>query len=139
MVSANDGGITCQIASNTFNDADLRHLAELAHPPGDNTCRLSHVFLAGTAITDEGLAALADCPKLTLLDISGTAVTDAGLVHLANCRRLNMLFVQNTQVTGDGLRSLAKLPKLERVFVNGSPAAKKSAAQDVLPGVELIK
>jgi Leucine Rich repeat len=55
--------------------------------------------LSGTAVTDDGLAALASLANLETLDISDTRVTDAGLLHAARLRNLKSLRARNSSTT----------------------------------------
>lgn len=73
--------------------------------------------LAGTSITDAGLAALGSFPRLERLHLARTGVTDAGLVHLSGLGELSYLNLYGTAVSDVGLASLAGLPNLTRLYV----------------------
>ncbi|HEV8071518.1 MAG TPA: hypothetical protein VGP76_27635 [Planctomycetaceae bacterium] len=59
--------------------------------------------LAGTKITDEGLASLVAIPHLKRLNVSGTHITDRGLSVLRDCPDLEWLCVKDTDVTRQGV------------------------------------
>lgn len=79
-ILARCGGLGWLDLSGTrFGDAGLTALA------GGNRPRLRTLLLGGSAVTDKGLAVLADATvfeDLSMLDIAGTAVADAGFGHL---------------------------------------------------------
>lgn len=74
---------------------------------------LGGLYLGGTAITDRGLAHLKSLPNLALLDLSSTRITDAGLVHLHGLCRMEVLNLSRTAVTDAGLAALAGTPMME--------------------------
>ena len=54
-------------------------------------CRnLTHLYLGGATISDEGLAFFRNCRQLTNLGLN-TGVTDAGLIHFKDCKKLVLL------------------------------------------------
>ena len=72
--------------------------------------------LAGTLVTDAGLARLPDLfPNLDWLELDGCAITDEGLTHLGRLGRLSQLFLNDTRVGDEGLRLLVDLQKLNRL------------------------
>ena len=93
-----------------FGDRELAALA----PLGRNVTSLD---LAGTAVTDAGLAAVAAMPNLRALHLKRTAVTDAGLARLSHLARLESLDLYGTAVTDAGLTALRPLPNLARLYV----------------------
>jgi len=98
------------VAGKDFTDVELAKLAPLA-------TNLRWLDLAGTKVTDAGLAAFASMPNLVRLHLERTGVTDAGLQHVLHLDNLEYLDLYGTQVTDDGLRQLEALPKLKQVFV----------------------
>lgn len=102
--------------------ADLKFVAEGARdehvtalvPAAANITWLN---LAGSQVTDAGLAPLAGMPRLTSIHLERTAITDAGLAHLAGLTNLEYLNLFGTQVTDAGLETLKALPKLRRLYV----------------------
>ncbi len=109
----------------TFADADLAALSGLA----GNVRSLS---LAGTAVTDAGMAAVAALPNLTELHLERTRVTDAGLRRLTPLSNLEYLNLYGTAVTAAGLDALRPLPALRRVYVwqtKVDPAAASAFAE----------
>ena len=112
---------------------------DLGPPDGEAECRIA----GGTRITDLGLTRLAKLTKLQQLDVSGSAVTSDGLKALAplqQLRRLNLwnvrgiddravpylealpnlttLDLSNTAVSDQALARLAKLAHLRRLYLN---------------------
>jgi hypothetical protein len=85
--------------------------------------RLRGIRLRDSADGDDFLKYLADNASqlryLRYLDLAGSAVSDTGLAHLANLRELARINLAGTRVTGDGLQELAALPHLEWINVAG--------------------
>ena len=117
------GAVAMALASNTqlvsvnfsmagpkVGDAQL----ELLKPVTEQTFWLN---LAGTAVTDAGLAQVAGLKNLQRLHLEKTAVTDAGLAHLKNLTELRYLNLYGTKVTDKGLESLKGLKKLRNLYV----------------------
>jgi uncharacterized membrane protein/mono/diheme cytochrome c family protein len=124
--------LTCTArTARSFGDRDLRALS----PLGRN---LTSLDLAGTAVTDAGLAALADMPNLRELHLDRTRVTDAGLAALRPLSHLEYLNLYGTAVTDAGLATLRPLPSLHRLYLwrtNVTPAAAAAFADSrVDPG-----
>ncbi len=88
-------------------DKDVERLRACPH--------LTKLYCSETALTDEGLAALAALPQagqLDLLAVSSPRATIAGVAHLAKCRGLTHLTVSRTPLTG-GLKFVRELPDLK--------------------------
>ena len=98
------------VAGKNFSDSELAKLAQL----GPN---LRWLDLAGTKISDDGLAQLAAMPNLTRLHLERTAITDAGLTNVANLPNLEYLNLYGTEITDAGLQTLEKVPKLKQVYL----------------------
>lgn len=73
--------------------------------------------LAGTAITDDGLAQIAALPNLTRLHLEKTAIGDAGLDHLAGLQQLEYLNLYATKVTDAGVDKLTGLSGLHKLYL----------------------
>ncbi|ARA93410.1 hypothetical protein AWN76_009755 [Rhodothermaceae bacterium RA] len=93
-----------------FDDAMLASLRAVAP-------QVTWLDLGRTAVTDAGLAVLADLPHLTRLHLERTAVTDAGLAHLRGLAYLEYLNLYGTAVTDASLDVLAGLPALQTVYL----------------------
>lgn len=93
-----------------ITDAELANLAALS----DQVFALN---LAGTKVTDAGLASLAKLPNLRILHLEKTAVSDAGLAHLKGLNGLEYLNLYGTQVTDAGLSQLEGLKNLKHVYL----------------------
>jgi len=63
-------------------------------------------------ITDDGLTALGELPRLTALDLWSESFNGAGLAALSACPDLWSLRLSKCSVTVDGLASLRELPSL---------------------------
>jgi uncharacterized membrane protein len=98
------------VAGKDFGDAQLQQLA----PLGSN---LRWLDLAGTSVTDAGLARLPAMPNLVRLHLERTAITDSGLAALAGLVNLEYLDLYGTEVSDAGLETLEKLPKLKRLYI----------------------
>ena len=60
-----------------------------------------------------------DLTRLEVLDLAGTKVTDAGLAHLEDLPRLQVLDLSHTGVTAAGLDHLKKLDGLKELYLIG--------------------
>jgi Leucine Rich repeat len=100
---------------------DLRLLDLFNTPTGDSTLaalsgklpRLSRLNLAGTLVTDGGLAHLSGLPALEVLHLGWTDIGDDGLVALAALPHLKTLVLHGTRVSDTGMAALARAPALE--------------------------
>ena len=111
-LSPQDPWLQCNasIAGTNFSDAELAKLAML----GPN---LRWLDLAGTAVTDAGLAQLASMPNLTRLHLERTGVSDAGLAHVTGLTDLEYLNLYGTAISDAGLDQLQTIPKLKQIYV----------------------
>jgi len=98
------------VAGTNFGDAELARLTPLA-------ANLRWLDLAGTKISDQGLATVGAMPNLKRLHLERTAITDAGLTNLAGLASLEYLNLYDTEVTDAGLGQLEKLPALKQVYL----------------------
>lgn len=73
--------------------------------------------LARTKITDAGLASLAACTNLRVLDLTRTAVTSAGLARLAPLQHLESINLTSTTVDDAGVTILRQLPALKKTWL----------------------
>ncbi len=97
--------IDLDLSSTATDDADLERLAR--DPMFD---RLHFLSLAGTRITDRGIAMLNDHPFINTLDLSRTAVTDRGLASISRCCP-NSLNLSGTRVTDATLALIERQAK----------------------------
>jgi uncharacterized membrane protein/YHS domain-containing protein len=98
------------LASTNFGDAELARLA----PLGAN---LRWLDLAGTRVTDAGLAHLAGMTNLTRLHLERTGIGDAGLGQLTGLAGLSYLNLYGTAVTDAGLAQLQPLRQLRQLYL----------------------
>ena len=102
--------VNFSMAGAKANDALLDGLKPLA-------AQVVWLNLAGTAITDAGLASLGGLKNLQRLHLERTAVTDAGLAQLKGLAELRYLNLYGTKVTDAGLASLKGLSKLQSLYL----------------------
>jgi hypothetical protein len=93
--------------------------------------------LGGTALNDEGLAAVKALPKVVQLDLKDTQITDAGLANLAALATLNRLHLEKTKITDAGLAHLKDLQNLEYLNLYGT--AVTDAGMEQLKGLKNLK
>ena len=119
-------------AEGEVGDADLALLAPLSD-------HITWLGLAGSAVTDEGLEALAMLPKLTRLHLEHTGIGSAGLVHLSNLEHLEYLNLYDTQVGDEGLVHLKSLANLRKLYLLNSNATGEGARalEEAIPGLEV--
>jgi mono/diheme cytochrome c family protein/uncharacterized membrane protein len=98
------------VAGKNFGDDELGKLAQI----GPN---LRWLDLAGTQVTDSGLAHLKAMLNLTRLHLERTGITDAGLTNLTQLTSLEYLDLYGTEVTDGGLETLQSLPKLKQIYL----------------------
>ena len=67
---------------------------------------LRELYLKETAITDQGLSAIAKLPHVWSLILDDTAVSDEGCVALADMPHLSLLGLRRTRVMGHGVARL---------------------------------
>src|SRR5262249_19262996 len=96
----------------TCDDTTLRSLPGADVPFG--------LVLRGTAVTDEGLRALAAFKHLQLLDVGKTKVGDGGVRHLAALAQLESLSLWDTRVGDEGLKHLGALKQLVSLDVGAT-------------------
>jgi hypothetical protein len=84
--------------------------ALLHHLPFNS--RLEHVILTGPGVTDETLADLARCKRLTIASFAGSRISDDGLRHLSGLVWLRNLVLRGAPLSGSGLTYLASLTGL---------------------------
>jgi uncharacterized membrane protein/mono/diheme cytochrome c family protein len=96
--------------SRKFGDNELAELAALSR-------NIAALNLAGTKVTDNGIAILATMPNLSHVRLERTAITDAGLKNLSKLRKLDYLNLYGTAVSDAGLQSLRGLPSLHHLYL----------------------
>jgi hypothetical protein len=79
--------------------------------------KLRFLRLAGTSITDSGMACAGDLRELQSLDLCCTNVGDKGIAHLRGLGNLRVLNLSQTKVTNSGLVYLKDLPRLEVIIL----------------------
>lgn len=113
-----------------FGDAELAQLARLAP-------FIVHADLAGTRVTDAGLAALKPFTALERLHLEKTALTGKTLGDLQALSKLAYLNLCATAVTDDTIAALAGHPGLRHFYLFGSKvtATGVTRVQSALPQV----
>ncbi len=126
--------VTLHLADQDVTDAHLDHVVQLG---GAGVVWLN---LAGTKITDAGLAKLAGLKSLEKLHLEKTGITDAGLAHLAGLSKLTYLNLYGTKITDAGLNHLKGLKNLKRLYVwqTGVTQAGIQQIESQIPGLKVI-
>ncbi len=97
---------------------------------------LTHLSLAGTQITDDGLQYLQNMKRLKILSLGQTAVTDAGLRQLEPLEQLEYLGLRGTKVTDSGLKTVAGFRQLKGLHL-GETAITSHGLMALKPLVKL--
>lgn len=84
--------------------------------------------LAGTAITDEGVASLASFSALRRVELQRTSITDAALTTLADLPDLRVINLHQTAVTDDGIQVLRPHERLQRLYLWDTQVSPTGAA-----------
>jgi len=126
-LSPNEPWLQCNasVAGNSFGDAELAQLAPLEG-------NLRWLDLAGTKVSDAGMAYVAAMPNLLRLHLERTAVTDQGMARLATLPELEYLNLYGTGITDRSLTQLQLLPKLKQIYLwqtKVTPSAAKAFAE----------
>lgn len=79
---------------------------------------LIELDIAGSLITDDGLAPLSSAKYLKLLNLSGTNVKGPGLRHLVDLPNLEYLNLAFTGINDQGLRQISALKSLKQLILN---------------------
>ena len=124
--------VSFRAAADKTTDTEIGLLAPVAQQVWD-------LNLAGSKVTDAGLAPVAQLTNLRRLRLEKTAVTDAGLEHLKGLANLEYLNLYGTGVTDAGLVHLEGLKNLKNLYlwqskVTDAGVAKLKAA---LPNVTI--
>jgi hypothetical protein len=102
------------IESTPVSDEDLELLEEI---PGLRVLQFDH---ADNALTDAGMAKLAEMTQIQHLRIRGGNIGDEGLKTLSTMPNLRMLNLPQGKFTDAGLAQLKQLPRLDSLRI-GSP------------------
>jgi len=102
--------VTASRAGRAFGDAELARLAPVASA-------VQWLDVAGTSVSDKGMATVAAMRSLERLHLDGTQVTDEGLRRLGRLRRLTYLNLRGTAVTDAGIAALRGMPRLRSLYV----------------------
>ncbi len=116
-------------------DAELKELKQQ-----NRLATLRVLNLAGTFITDGGLAELSDLKGLQELNLNGSKITDAGLRHLGGLTELRKLDINWTDISDTGLYWIVKLTALEMVDLRWTKAtiAGRQRLQQRRPRLKII-
>lgn len=87
---------------------------------------LQQLTLRSDLLTDDGVGALTDLPRLNTLDLSHCHhLTDAALLRISEIENLETLGIRGSNITDAGLESVGKLPRLTELII--------SACEDRMP------
>jgi uncharacterized membrane protein len=112
--------VNFQVAGTEIGDAQLTQLASVSD-------QVTWLNIAGTKVTDGGLAEVGKLKNLTSLHLEKTGVTDAGLGQLKTLGNLEYLNLYGTQVSDAGLENLKGLPRLKKLYLWNSKATQAGA------------
>jgi mono/diheme cytochrome c family protein len=99
-----------QMGGANISDANLSSLAPVAQ-------QVFWLNLAGTKVTDSGLAAVEPLTNLRKLHLERTQITDAALAHLKGLANLGYLNLYSTSITDAGVAQLAGLKNLKTIYL----------------------
>jgi hypothetical protein len=100
------------------------------------------LYLAGSGLTDAGLASLKNLTLLETLDISDNAqVTDRGMATVKTFERLQVLYLGKTSISDKGLMELKGLDGLRSLNVVGTKVTGEAADQfaDEMPNLRSVR
>lgn len=78
---------------------------------------ITWLSLAGTNISDEGLAIISQFENLTRLQLEKTSISDTGVAAISNLKHLEALNLYGTEVSKACLPALQKMEGLKRVYL----------------------
>ncbi|WP_187782072.1 leucine-rich repeat domain-containing protein [Gimesia chilikensis] len=77
--------------------------------------QITHLFLSGTQVTDEGLAKLASLQRLEDLDLGRTKITGTGFAQVTFTSLKKLSFRECNKLTVDGFKQIVKCQNLEKL------------------------
>lgn len=89
------------------------------------------------SITDAGLEAIAEHPKLLLVRLRAPQVTDSGLKAFARMPKLRWLHLMEVPLTDAGLLVFQEMPRLESLYLDGDRATDEGLSSLVLARPDL--
>jgi len=118
----------------SFNDADLKTLEAV----GDH---LTSLDLAGTQVSDLGVAQMASTKNLKMIRLSETRVTDACIDTLLAMPDLESVNLYGTKITDCGVLKLSGLSRLKRLYLWKTEVSDGAiqTLQKSLPSCEIIR
>ncbi|HRK33700.1 MAG TPA: DUF1553 domain-containing protein, partial [Candidatus Hydrogenedentes bacterium] len=122
--------VNLQYGAENVNDEALGKLVGVAD-------QITWLNLAGTKVTDAGLAQLAPLKKLTRLHLERTEITDAGVAHLAALENLQYLNLYGTKVTDASIDTIQNMKALKKLYLWNSGVTAEGAAKLVAARPEL--
>lgn len=84
------------------------------------------------SVTDAGLEAIAEHPRLLLVRLRAPRVTDAGLKAFARMPKLRWLHLMEVPLTDAGLAVIKEMPRLESLYLDGDRATDEGLSDLVL-------
>ncbi|HTO05087.1 MAG TPA: c-type cytochrome domain-containing protein [Opitutus sp.] len=106
----------------SFGDAELARMTTVAP-------FVVEAELAGTKVTDAGLAALRPFTQLERLHLERTAIRGETLSELSTLGKLRYLNLCDTQVNDEALSAISKLPALQELYLFGSQVTARGVTQ----------
>lgn len=96
--------------------------------------------LENANVSDAGIGALPDLPRLRCIDLDGTRVTDAAMERIAMFRNLEEIWIEGTAVSDRGLASLHGLESLKFISILDCADISDQAVAELrkaIPGIEV--
>lgn len=100
------------IGDGTFAPFALSHLRQMD--------RLTHLYAARTAISDDALMYLKGLRKLEVLDLSNTQISGLGLRHLENLTALKWIELNNTGMSDSAMGHVARMRRLTDLYLSNT-------------------
>lgn len=94
------------VTRSDFNNEDLETVIRKATSESNATCQIISLVLWGTAVTENGLAKLENCPQLEVLSTSAGPFSDSTRLKLAGLRRLRDITLDETKFSVEELQML---------------------------------
>jgi hypothetical protein len=124
--------ISYALNSEPAGDANLAPLAEVAE-------QVYSLDLAGSNVSEGGMAVLAKLKNLSRLQLENSKLTDAGLAHVGSIERLEYLNIYGTAVTDAGMAHLEGLKHLRKLYLWKAKVSYDvaMALEKTIPGLEV--
>jgi hypothetical protein len=110
--------------------------SDLAGIPHDTVL----LHLENADVSDAGIGALPDLPRLRCIDLDGTRIADAAMQRIGMFRNLEEIWIEGTAVSDRGLAFLHGLANLKFISILDCAEISDQAVAELrkaIPGVEV--